>query len=75
MLTLTVRKIGDFTRLRASTRRSCTVGVSEGDTLFLTESPLGFHLTPHDPGFEEQMTFARRIMQERRNALRRLAEE
>jgi hypothetical protein len=47
--------------------------VSKGDSLFLTESPDGFRITPYDPEFEEQMTLARKFMRERRNVLRELA--
>lgn len=47
--------------------------VGKGDTLFLTEAPDGFRLTPYDPTFEAQMGAARRIMKTRRNALRELA--
>ncbi|HEX8165876.1 MAG TPA: AbrB/MazE/SpoVT family DNA-binding domain-containing protein [Beijerinckiaceae bacterium] len=47
--------------------------VDKGDTLFLTESPDGFRLTPYNPEFEAQMDTARAIMKKRRNALRELA--
>lgn len=49
------------------------LGVGKGDTLFLTENPDGFRVTPYDPEFERQMTLARDIMKKRRNALRELA--
>ncbi len=44
-----------------------------GDTLFVTEAPGGYRITPYDPQFEEQMDLARKIMKSRRNALRELA--
>jgi putative addiction module antidote len=47
--------------------------LGKGDTVYLTESPDGFRLTPHDPEFERQMTIARQIMKKRRNVLRQLA--
>jgi putative addiction module antidote len=47
--------------------------VSKGDSLFLTESPDGFRITPYDPEFEEQMSLARRFMRENRDVLRELA--
>jgi putative addiction module antidote len=47
--------------------------VDKGDTLFLTDSPDGFRLTPYNPDFEAQMDTARAIMKKRRNALRQLA--
>jgi putative addiction module antidote len=47
--------------------------VNKGDTVFLTEAPDGYRLTPYDPNFEAQMDAARTIMRKRRNALRELA--
>ncbi len=47
--------------------------VSKGDSLFLTESPGGYRITPYDPEFEEDMALARKVMRERRNLLRELA--
>ena len=47
--------------------------VGKGDTLFLTEAPDGFRVTPYDPEFEAQMDVARRVMKKRRNVLRELA--
>ena len=48
----------------------------EGDTVYLTESPDGYRLTPYDgdhEAFEEQMKAAREVMNRRRSALRELA--
>lgn len=47
--------------------------VKEG-FIFLTESPEGFHITPCDPEFKEDMALARKVMRERRDLLRELAE-
>ncbi|WP_026872599.1 AbrB/MazE/SpoVT family DNA-binding domain-containing protein [Inquilinus limosus] len=47
--------------------------VREGDTLYLTEAPDGYRLTPYDPEFEGQMEAARKVMKKRRNLLRELA--
>jgi len=47
--------------------------VQKGDSVFLTESPEGFRITPYDPEFEEDMTLARKVMRERRDLLRELA--
>jgi putative addiction module antidote len=47
--------------------------IAKGDTVFLTESPDGYRLTPYDPDFETQMAEARKIMKKRRSALRVLA--
>jgi len=47
--------------------------LEKGDTLYLTEAPDGYRLTPYSPEFDEQMAEARRIMRKRRAALRALA--
>ena len=47
--------------------------VAKGDSVFLTETPDGYRLTPYSPEFDTQMTAARNIMKTRRNALRELA--
>jgi len=44
-----------------------------GDNLYLSETPDGFHLTAHDPEFEQQMELARKIMRKNRDILRALA--
>ena len=48
--------------------------LAKGDTVFLTEAPHGFRITAGDPEFEEQMTFAEKVMRKRRDALRKLAD-
>jgi len=47
--------------------------VEKGDTLYVTDSPDGVRLTPHDPAFAAQMDAARDVMKRRRNVLRELA--
>jgi putative addiction module antidote len=47
--------------------------LEKGDTLYVTDSPDGVRLTPHDPAFEAQMEAAREIMKRRRAVLRELA--
>jgi putative addiction module antidote len=49
--------------------------VDKGDLLFLVESPLGFEMTPYEPGFAEQMQQAEQLMRADRNVLRLLAEQ
>ncbi len=48
------------------------LGVGKGDTLYAIDTPDGLRLTTADPEFEAQMTVARRIMKQRRAALREL---
>ncbi len=47
--------------------------LAKGDTLYITETPDGYRLTPYNPEFESQMTVARKTMKKRRAALRELA--
>ena len=47
--------------------------VVKGDSVFLTESPDGFRITPYDSEFEEDMALARQVMRKRRDLLRELA--
>ena len=47
--------------------------VKKGDSLYLTEAPGGFRVTPYDPDFERQITAAEEIMQEDRDVLRALS--
>jgi hypothetical protein len=47
--------------------------VGKGDSLYVTETATGVHLSTYDPEFELKMTEARRIMKKRREVLRELA--
>ena len=47
--------------------------LEKGDSVFITETPDGYAITPHDPNFEAQMEAARAIMKKRRAVLRELA--
>lgn len=47
--------------------------LEKGDTIYVTESPDGYRITPHDPQFEAQMKAARKIMKRRRSVLHELA--
>ncbi|MES2488286.1 MAG: AbrB/MazE/SpoVT family DNA-binding domain-containing protein [Pseudomonadota bacterium] len=48
--------------------------VEKGDELFVTETPDGIKLMPHDPVFAQQMEVAERVMRKRRTMLRKLAD-
>lgn len=47
--------------------------LEKGDTVFITETPDGYLVTPYDPEFADQMATARALMKRRRGALRELA--
>jgi putative addiction module antidote len=47
--------------------------VGKGDTVFLTEAPDGYRLTPYDPGLAEQLEAGREFMREFRDSFHELA--
>jgi putative addiction module antidote len=47
--------------------------VKKGDSLYLTEAPGGYRLTPYDPEFERQIKLADDIMHDDRDILRALS--
>jgi putative addiction module antidote len=47
--------------------------VKKGDSLYLTEAPGGYRLTPYDPDFERQLQLAEEIMHDDREVLRALS--
>lgn len=73
MVALKLTQIGNSVGFVLPKEAQAKMNVAKGDTVYLTDSPDGFRLTPYAPGFEEQMTAARTIMKKRRNALRELA--
>ncbi len=48
--------------------------VGKGDTLFLTETPMGFQLSPLDEKIQRQMAVAEQVMRDNRNLLHKLAQ-
>jgi putative addiction module antidote len=74
MLALKVHKVGNSLNLRLPRDAVSRLRVSEGDTVYLTESPDGgYRVTPFDPEFESQMQLAEDGMKRYRNTLRTLA--
>jgi putative addiction module antidote len=47
--------------------------VKKGDSLYLTEAPDGYRLTPYDPEFERQIQLAEDIMHDDREILKALS--
>lgn len=46
----------------------------KGDSVYLSETPDGVHISPYRPDFDEAIETGRRIMRKYRNTLRKLAE-
>ena len=72
MIELKLTAIGNSVGVVLPKEALARLKVSKGDTLYITETPDGYRLTPHDPAFEAQMVAARKIMKKRRAALREL---
>ncbi len=47
--------------------------LEKGDTVFVTETPEGFAVTPYDPALEEQINAGREFMREFRDTFHQLA--
>ena len=73
MLALKITKVGNSAGLLLPREALAKLRVQQGDTVYLTETPDGFRITPYDPEFERQMTLARKLMRKHRRALRELA--
>ena len=75
MQVLKLRKIEDSLGLVFPKEILGQIGVNEGDSLFLVETPEGsFQLTPYDPEFERQMEIAEKGMSKYQSTLRTLAQ-
>ena len=73
MIKLKLTRVGNSTAVILPKEVLERLRLERGDTVYLTEAPDGWRLTPYDPEFERQMEEARRLMKKRRNALRALA--
>ena len=70
-----VTQIGNSTGIILPKEAATRLKVKKGDSVFLTETPDGYSISPYDPEFEAQMTAARRGMSKYRNALHELAKK
>ena len=70
---VTVTQIGNSTGLILPKEAAARLNVKKGDTVYLTETPDGYSLTPYDPELQEQMAIARKGMSKYINALHELA--
>lgn len=73
MVKLKVRKVGTSAGVILPKEALNHLGVEEGDSIFLVESPNGYEVTPYDPEFERQLEIARKGMKGFKNTLRELA--
>ena len=73
MFALKLTQIGNSVGVILPKEMLSRLRLEKGDTLYATEGPDGFRITPHSPELERQMKAARAIMKKRRAALRELA--
>ncbi|RKZ07458.1 AbrB/MazE/SpoVT family DNA-binding domain-containing protein [bacterium] len=72
MFKLTVRRVGNALGLALPAEAANSLGMAEGDPLYLTAAPGGYQLVSHDPEFEKAIPTAEEFMRRYRNALREL---
>lgn len=73
MTRLKLTRVGNSIGIVLPRETLSRMNVDAGDTLYLTESPEGYRVTPYDPEFGAQFAAAERIMKRRRRVLRELA--
>lgn len=73
MTKLKLTAIGNSTGVVFPKEVLARLKLDKGDSVYLTESPDGYRMTPYNPEFEAQMDAARKVMKKRRAALRELA--
>ncbi len=73
MTTLKLTAVGTSTGVVIPKDMLARLNVAKGDTLYATETPDGYRLTPYDPDFAAKMDKADDIMRRYRNTLHVLA--
>lgn len=74
MFTAKVTTVGNSLGIVLPREILARLRVEKGDLIFLVESPLGFEMTPYEPGFAAQLQQAEQLMRAERNVLRFLAD-
>ena len=74
MYELKIRRVGNSLGLTLPKEAASKLNVAEGDTVFLSDAPDGFLMTPYDAGFAAAMKAFEKGERKYRNALRELAE-
>jgi putative addiction module antidote len=70
---LEIKKIGNSTGLILPKELLARLGLKQGDSVVVTETPDGFAVSRGDETFEQGMELAREAMKTYRNALKELA--
>jgi putative addiction module antidote len=74
MVKLKLTTIGTSTGVVLPKEVLSRLRLEKGDTLYLTEAPDGYRITPYNPDFEAKMAKAEDIIGRYRNTLRVLAQ-
>ena len=72
-ITLKLTTIGNSTGVILPKEVLAKLRVEKGDTVYLTESPEGYLVTPYDERFARQVEAAEDFMKEYRDVLKELA--
>ena len=73
MFTLKLTQIGNSVGVILPREVLARLKLEKGGTVFVTETPEGFALTPYDPAIEEQLKAGREFVQEYRDTFHQLA--
>ncbi len=73
MTILKARPVGNSTGVTLPREVTERLKIENGDSIYLTEAPDGYRLTPYNPQFARQMEKAESIMKRYKDALRQLA--
>ncbi len=73
MYTLKLTQIGNSVGVVLPREALARLKLSKGESVFLTETPQGYVLTPYDPALEEQIQAGRQFMREFRDTFHQLA--
>jgi putative addiction module antidote len=73
MHTLKLTQIGDAIGLILPREVLERLKLEKGDSVFLTETPDGYAITPSSPGLNEQIQVGREFMREHRDTFHQLA--
>jgi putative addiction module antidote len=73
MTTIRLTRVGNSVGAIIPKEALVRLRVEVGDTLYLTEAPDGYRITPYNPEFGVQIKEADKVMKRRRTVLRKLA--
>ena len=73
MFALKLTQIGNSVGVILPKEVLARLKLEKGQTVFVTESPVGYVLTPYDPALEQQIEAGRAFMQEYRDTFHQLA--